>query len=374
MLGIATPTPNSPTETFIQQHISRIAPGNTVVLYFENKGSMSSITPSLRILDNKKVNWLEGQIRSSVNALLYGYPGAISGHTGIVLKEFLAKHQVQSILAEFGPTGCALFPICRELGIRLVVNFHGHDATVMPKRWVIRRAYQRLNKHADAFVCGSKYFSEILINLGFDEQKIHIIPCGIEVDQFDMEANKDPNLVIAVGRFIEKKAPHLTIQAFKMVLDKCPNARLEMIGDGPLMHKCQRIVNKEGLGEKVILYGAKSHEFVKQRLAVASLFVQHSVIASNGDTESQGISLLEAMASEIPVISTRHNGFVETVIEGVTGFLVAERDVDAMADRMVQVLQDKKLRDSFGQAGRKHVEENYKAEKMVQRLQDLLEL
>lgn len=371
MLCIATPNPDSSAETYVRQHIRKIAPSDTAVLYFQGSGESLMDIPSLRVLDDGRTPGWAGYLRSVVNTIQYAYPGAI---TDPAVERFLLEHNVRSLLAEFGSTGCTFLPICRKLGIRLVVNFHGHDATVMPRRWVIRHAYRNLNKYADAFVCGSRHFLEVLVNLGFNKEKIHVVSCGIELDQFDLGVDKDPDLIVAVGRFVEKKAPHLTIQAFQKVLEKCPNARLEMIGDGPLMNTCREMIRNEYLEEKVILHGAKSHEFVKQKLAIASLFVQHSVVAPNGDTESQGISLLEAMASEAPVISTRHNGFVETVQEGVTGYLVDERDVSGMAKRMIQVLNDGQLRDKMGKAGRKYVAENYEAGQIAKQMYNLLGL
>ena len=83
---------------------------------------------------------------------------------------------------------------------------------------------------------------------------------------------------------------------------------------------------------------------LKNKLAEASVFVQHSVVASNGDTESQGISLLEAMTASIPLVVTDHNGFKETVIEGETGYLVKERDIDSMAKKITLLLKNESLR------------------------------
>lgn len=374
MLCIATPNPNSPAETFIRQHINRIAPGNTVVLYFQGDAGFLGNQPTLKVPEHQAVNHIGRLFQSSVNMICYSYPGVISGQAAEKVEEFLQKNNVKSILAEFGPTGCALVPICRRLGIRLAVYFHGYDGTVMPRRWTIRRAYQYLNKYADVILCASRHFSQVLVGLGFDRKKIHVVPYGIEMEQFKLGTAKDPDLMLAVGRFVDKKAPHLTIQAYEYVLEKYSTARLEMIGDGPLLQVCEEMVEARRLKGKVVLHGVRDHEFVKQKLATASLFVQHSVTAPNGDTESLGVSLLEAMASEVPVVATRHNGFVETVQEGVTGFLVDEMDVAGMAERMIQVLGDRHLRDSMGRAGRIRISENYEAGQMAKRLSELIGL
>ena len=372
MLCIATPNPDSPAETFIRQHINKIAPVDTVVLYFQGEAKTLKKIPSLKVPEFQNINYIHRHFQSGINMVLHAYPGVISGHPARVVEEFLIKYNVRSLLAEFGPTGCALVPICRKLGVRLVVYFHGYDGTVMPKRWVIRQAYKKLNKYADTILCASKHFAQVLVDLGFDQEKIQIVPYGIGLEKFKPSANKDPNLILSVGRFVEKKAPHLTIQAFEHVLEKHPAIRLEMIGGGPLLQTCQELVAAKGLEEKVILYGVRDHQFVKQKMAEASLFVQHSVTAPNGDTESLGVSLLEAMACEVPVVATRHNGFVETVQEGITGFLVDEMDVYGMADRMMQVLNDEQLRNRMGKAGRQRVLEQYKAEKIAGQLRDLL--
>jgi glycosyltransferase involved in cell wall biosynthesis len=309
-----------------------------------------------------------------LNLFQHAYPGAIVGPEAKMVEDFLIHQDVQTVLAEFGPTGCALAPLCEKLGLRLVVHFHGYDATVMPKRWVIRHAYRNLNKHADAFICASKYFSKKLIKLEFASEKIHIIPYGIEVNKFEINVEKDPNFVLAVGRFVAKKAPHLTLRAFERVLNAFPHARLEMIGDGPLFDRCEEIIAAKGLKDSVILHGAQPHHVVKRKLAEASLFVQHSVTAPNGDTESLGVSVLEAMVSQVPVVVTRHNGFVETVVDGETGFLVEEHDVAAMADRMIQLLQDQQLRHRMGVAGRKRVIEHYEAGRKIMSLRELLSI
>jgi glycosyltransferase involved in cell wall biosynthesis len=372
VLCVATINPDSTAETYVRQHFRRIAPGETVVLYVEGAGRSVEHLPSLRLPKRRRTRGIMSQLQSLGNLVFHGYSGAIVGQAAHKGARFIEEHSVTAVLAEFGPTGCALLPLHRKLHFRLVVNFHGYDATVMPRRWQIRTAYRRLNKEADAFVCGSDHFRAVLENLGFDRSKIHVVPSGIEVENFRPAPEKDPNLVLAVGRFVEKKAPQLTIAAFARVAEQLPAARLEMIGDGPLLEPCRRIAAGQGLEDKIIFHGARGHDFVRERMAYANLFVQHSIVAANGDTESQGISLLEAMASEVPVVATRHNGFTETVVEGETGFLVEERDTGAMAVRMGSILNDPTLRAAMGQAGRERVLRLYAAELQAAKLRAIL--
>lgn len=372
MLAIATNNIDSIAETYIRQHIRLIAPGKTAVLYFQGEGYTIQGIPSLRIKKKSHQPEVLLKIAGAWRTFYDGYAGAITGREAQDVLHFLQQHGAQAILAEFGTTGCALRQLCKQNNIKLVVNFHGFDATVMPKRYSIRRAYLKLARDADAFVCGSRFFSKKLEILGFPRNKIHVIPCGIELDEFIGTHEKDPNLVVAVGRLTPKKAPHLTIEAFAIAQKLWPKARLEIIGGGSLFHSCEQKIASLGLAGSVTLHGAKDHDFVKKTLARAGIFVQHSVTATNGDTESQGISLLEAMASGVPVVATRHNGLTETVVEGETGFLVDEKNVRGMGRSILALLKDDSLQKRMGEKGRLWVENQFSADMMAEKLRTIL--
>lgn len=371
MIAVVTPNPDTPAETYVRQHIRLINPQKTSVVFFQGDGIAVKGFPSFKISNSK--NTFLDKFSRLYHYIFWGYPGTISGDDLKKLKLFFRQNHVQSVFAEFGPTGCALMKICKQMNLRLVVNFHGHDATVMPKRKLIKRAYRFLNKNADAFVCGSQHFKKVVASVGISEDKISVVPCGIETDSFDYShVKKDPNLVVAVGRFTEKKAPHLTIKSFAKVVSSCPNARLEMIGGGQLFEKCQNLIRELKIENNVILHGVQCHEFVKNKLAEASVFVQHSVVASNGDTESQGISLLEAMTASIPLVVTDHNGFKETVIEGETGYLVKERDIDTMSKKITLLLKNDSLRYKMGISAKQRIHEHYESNILAKKLKDIL--
>lgn len=371
-IAIIAVDPDAPAETYVRQHIRRIMPGRTVVVYFQGEGKCLSGIPSIKVERAASFGRIGQAFRSGYNCMMHGYPGAVTGRSAANVTRFLQDHGVKAAFAEFGSTGCAILPVCRALGIKLIVNFHGYDATVMPRRWVIRQAYKHLDKYVDGYVCGSNHFAGVLRGIGLDAEKINVVPCGIELDEFDATAEKDPNLIIAVGRLTPKKSPQSTIRAFAGVKEHFPVARLEMIGDGPLMPECKNLVIELGLESHVILHGSKPHDFVKEKLKHASVFVQHSVTAPNGDTESQGISLLEAMASGVPVVTTDHNGFSETVQHGDTGLLVDEHDVQAMSDSIKRLLADPGLRYRLGISGRRRVEMEFDSSLLTTKLMKCL--
>ena len=126
--------------------------------------------------------------------------------------------------------------------------------------------------------------------------------------------------------------------AFKQALQHCPDAILELVGDGVLLGPCKRIIQALHLEGHVILHGTQDHDWVANKMKQVRAFVQHSVEAENGDSEGTPVSVLEAQCSGLPVVATRHAGIADVVIDGETGFLSEEGDVDRMAQNMIKVL------------------------------------
>ncbi|WP_138466103.1 glycosyltransferase family 4 protein [Poseidonocella sp. HB161398] len=369
-LAVATSNPMAVAETYIRQHMRLIAPGRTVAIGLDCPEATALDLPLFCV--RRGPGGAAGKALSLARRWRTGYGAALSLAEERRLAEFLRAHGVEAVLAEFGTTGAALRMVCRRAGLPLFVNFHGYDATVLPKRRDIRACYRLLAAEAAGVICGSEHFAGILRDLGFPAAKISVIPCGIELEGFCADGAKDPDLAIAVGRLTAKKRPDLTIRAFAEARRSRPNLRLEVIGDGGQRGRCDAVIAELGLGGAVTMLGACTHEEVKARLAGAGLFLQHSVTAESGDQESQGISLLEAMASGLPVICTDHNGFSETVIEGETGFLSPEHDIPAMAANIRRVTADPELARRLGQAGRARVERLYGADSLAARLRGLI--
>jgi glycosyltransferase involved in cell wall biosynthesis len=212
-----------------------------------------------------------------------------------------------------------------------------------------------------------------LIGLGAPENKIHYNPYGVDCDTFKVS---DPSaavpVLLAVGRFVDKKAPHLTIRAFAVARKDCPNARLRMIGDGPLLSQCRDLVDRLCLRESVEFLGAQPPEVVRKELRQARAFVQHSVEAASGDSEGLPNTILEAGASGLPVIATRHAGIPEAVVEGETGLLVDEGDVSAMAMGMSQLLLEPQLARRLGHAARQRMVNCFSIERSISGLWQIL--
>ena len=131
-LAVATQDPNAPAETYVRQHMRKLKPGGTVGLGLACSDAPPTDLPFL-CLGPVEGRW-RSKLASLESLLRSGYAAAVPRRREAEVTRFLAAHRVEAVLAEFGTTGCALRRICKERDIRLVVNFHGYDATVMPKR------------------------------------------------------------------------------------------------------------------------------------------------------------------------------------------------------------------------------------------------
>ena len=278
-----------------------------------------------------------------------------------------------AVLAEYGQTGARVADGCALAGVPLIVHFHGNDASV---RSVLAEHdnYRRLFQVAAAVVGVSKAMCAKLIALGAPPEKVHFNPYGVDCNAFQVsDAGSAPPTMLAVGRLVEKKAPHLTILAFADVHRGHPDARLRIIGDGPLMGPCQDLVEALRLRDAVTFLGEQDAGVIAAEMRHARCFVQHSVEAQNGDSEGTPLAILEAGASGLPVVSTRHAGIVDVVIEHETGFLVPELDIQGMARAMRRLVAEPGIAGRMGRAARYRIKSRYTVQRHIDHLWAIIE-
>jgi glycosyltransferase involved in cell wall biosynthesis len=263
--------------------------------------------------------------------------------------------------------------VCQKAGVPLVVHFHGFDAYEQETLAKYGPAYLRMFASAATLIAVSHEMEKQLVALGAPQEKIVYNPCGVDLTHFSGgNPALSPPVFVAIGRFVEKKAPHLTLRAFEKVLKEVPSARLIMIGDGPLWEECRRLAQTSGMAEAVEFRGVRPHKEVAAAMRAARALVQHSVRARSGDSEGTPVAVLEAGATGLPVVATRHGGIGDVVLDGQTGFLVKERDWEGMAQRMIQVAQDPELAGRLGRQARERVAAEYDMEKSLGRLGEII--
>ena len=297
------------------------------------------------------------------------------------LRTALLRIAPNAIHAHFGPEGAIVAPVARQLGIPLLVTFYGYDASILPRseRW--RRRYLKLFRTADRFIGVSRHVCERLIELGADPAKVELVHLGVHADTFcysDPAERFDGKIVrcIHVGRLTPKKSPLHLVEAFALAAAAVQpeiDLKLTIIGDGELRDAVHARIAALGIESRVEMLGALPHEQIRTHLARAHIYTQHSLTAENGDQEGLPVSIIEASASGLPVVSTFHSGIPEAILDGETGFLVEEGDVPAMADRIATLCQCRDLWSRFGAAGRAHVQANLSLPKLVRHGKSIVE-
>jgi colanic acid/amylovoran biosynthesis glycosyltransferase len=295
------------------------------------------------------------------------------GNYGI--KKYLSENNIDVVLANYGISAAHLAPICRELGIPLLAIFHGHDATEKKLVKAYAEKFNTLFAYASSIIVVSQDMRKKIIAMGADPSSVHVIPCGVDTDKFrPASVTKEKNF-LAVGRFVNKKGPLFTIRAFHEVWKRHPDATLTMVGEHQHLYKeCERLTNSLDMQGAVSFPGVLQHGEIHRLMNKAMAFVQHSVTAANGDMEGTPVSILEASACGLPIVSTLHGGIQEAVIHCKTGLLVNEGDVSGMTAAMLKLLDDAELRSSMGKEARDHMKENYDQVKQVEKIFDLAEI
>ncbi len=279
----------------------------------------------------------------------------------------------RTILVEYGTNAAVALPALRRLHQKIVVHFHGYDAHQIKFVKAHAKAYRELFQIADAIVVVSSSMKKTLIGIGANPEKLHHIVCGVDIGQFQMtDVSKNPPVFFSCGRFVEKKAPHLTLRAFHKAWLQMPDIKLRMAGGGALLDMCRDLSNSLGLQEHVRFFGVIDHDTVANEMKACRAFLQHSVVATDGDSEGTPVSILEAGCCAVPVIATRHAGIADVVVDGKTGILCEEHDVDAMADAIIYLAEHPEQAGILGRNAYHHISENYAMEKSINRLRALL--
>ena len=276
--------------------------------------------------------------------------------------EFLRRIEAAGpdlIHAHFATDACAALAIEERLRVPMMVTLHGYDVTSDDAalrgsrvgRFFLRRR-KALWERARVFVCVSEWIRKKAVERGFPEEKLWVHRIGIDVDLFcpDAEFVKEP-LVLFVGRLVEKKGCAYLLRAMRTVEELMPEARLVVLGDGPLRGVLE--VEARALA-RCEFAGAASADAVRGWMRRAAVVAVPSVVAADGDAEGLCTVVCEAQAIGVPVMGFR--GAWMAVEDGETGLLVAERDEGALPEAILTLLRDETLAARMGAAGRARAE------------------
>jgi glycosyltransferase involved in cell wall biosynthesis len=303
-----------------------------------------------------------------------------------ILREVRSLKPVM-IHAHFGVEGVYALEVARRLGIPLVTTFHGLDATTSRMgllrsghaswfQYLLRR--RSLAQSGELFLCVSEFIRERVLRLGFPPEKCLTHYIGVDVEGIagrtasSHSRDEDAEAVILhVARLVETKGTRYLLEALAQVIASGVDARLIVIGDGPLRSRLEGYARSLGVRDRVLFLGTLPNSTVLDWVCDAAVLAFPSVTAASGAVEGLGMVLLEAAAAGVPAIATRYGGIPEAVVDGRTGVLVEERDVDALADALRMLLTNEGERAAMGAAARDYVARKFDVNRQTAALESL---
>lgn len=365
-IAIISVNKNKYSETFIHNHV-KLLPGNIHFLfegYLPSKYSIDRGNSEYLLSEFGKRKWFDFYKSKSSN----NKEEQINA-----IKNYLRENKIDVLLCEYGPSGVEMMNIATFLKIPFVVHFHGYDAYRHDILNSYGEYYKEMFDACSAAVAVSKHMGSQLLDIGCSFDKIKLLTYGIDVDIFQKRSKASvEDVFVACGRFVEKKGPLKTIKAFNIVLKNCPSAKLVMIGDGELLQDAFDLVKQLHIEDSVEFKGVMTQLQIAEEFSNATVFVQHSITTDQNDSEGTPLTIMEAMCSGLPIISTKHAGINELVTDNETGYLVDEGDVNKMAEKMLFLIENKEKAKELGENGSRIFIEKYNLQSYTENLFQLL--
>lgn len=285
----------------------------------------------------------------------------------------MERLQVRHVHAHFAThAALAAYVVHLLTGLPYSITAHAHDIYV-------ERTMLREKVEAAAFVVAISDYNRRLLAELYGEavrDKTHVVRTGADLSVFTpAERRGDPDgswTVVCVASLQDYKGhPHL-IDACARLLKDGLALRCLCVGEGEDRPQLEARIKELGVQDHVILTGALPRQQVAELVAGADAFVLPSVVTASGKMEGIPVALMEALAVETPAVATDISGVSELVEDGVTGYLVPQRDAGALADALRRVHDDPARAAELARAGRRRVLEDYDLEANVARLHELL--
>lgn len=336
-----------PSETFIYEELKNIKRYKPIV--FTRKRM------NLKRFPYKRIKWLH--------------------HNPCKVAHTFKRKKIRLIHARFGNAGVKMMKVKRYYKVPLLTSFHGFDLpTRRNKRKKYLRQLPRLFRKGDKFTVPCYFMKDQLIRYGCPRRKIEVLYSGVDLKKFpyfQRDLKREHVRILGVGRLHKKKGFRYLIKAFRKVLDHHPTAELVIVGKGDEKQNLKKLIKKYDLNDHITFKGDLPHHKVTQELEKADIFCLPSITTSDGNHEGIPNALKEAMATGLPVVSTYHGGIPELIEDQVEGFLVREKDVDGLADRICLLIEYPELREQMGKKGRERIETQFNSARQVKKLEDL---
>jgi colanic acid/amylovoran biosynthesis glycosyltransferase len=303
-----------------------------------------------------------------------------TGNFGLFFSSEVKKYNPILFHAHMGFEGVRWLKFVKSTGLPLITTFYGQDVSKLGKipYWLNR--YQQLFRYGTYFLAEGNYLKEQLVNLGCPQNKVLVQHLGVDIENYPTK-NKLGNekiIILQVSTFREKKGIEYSLRAIALVKAEHPEIEFHLIGSGDTPEAqlgIIRLIEELGIKDCVKLLGAVPHELMLKEMTMANIFLHPSITASDGDNEGEiPVSIIEASAIGLPVVSTFHADIPEVVVDGKSGFLSKERDHKTLSHFLLRLIKEPNMRVEMGEAGKKHVSNNYSLTIQNRKLQEIYNL
>ncbi|PYK39219.1 MAG: colanic acid biosynthesis glycosyltransferase WcaL [Verrucomicrobia bacterium] len=305
-------------------------------------------------------------------------PWQISGSELRALLDVLENTGVRLLHIYFGHIAVHLLPLIRAWKNPSIVSFHGADVMVDMNKSAYREATRQMLDAVKLVLVRSESLRHAVVDLGCDEKKIEVQRTGIPLDEFPFRERNFPSSdgggewrLVQAGRLIEKKGLPVTLRAFASFLKRYPNATLTIAGEGPLLGHLQELARELKIDNRVSFTGFISQKQLRDLYYASHIFLHPSETGPDGNQEGIPNSMLEAMASGLPVFATEHGGIPEAIEHGISGVLVPERDEKELAWALFNAVEDRHFLSRVARSGAEVVGENFDLRMQARRLEDI---
>ena len=297
------------------------------------------------------------------------------------IRELCRRIQANVIHVHMGWLACSVLGGSPGLGAKPFASLYGSDVfrTTNGPRYFSRLS--RLLRQDLPIHVTSQHLKDGVVALGGSPDHVHVVPVGIWLPDLPTEEKTVRHResrqsvrrirLITVGRLVEYKAPQRLPEVARILKDRGLDFEWNLVGEGPLMPEVGQNAQKLGVSDRFFVKGRLPFDTVADLRWNSDIMVHNAVIAPDGSRECLGVTLLEAQAVGIPVVSCKVGGIPEAVADGSTGLLVESGDLEGMADRIMRLSNDSELRHRMGQAAVRHARDNFDSRKLGERIESI---
>jgi colanic acid/amylovoran biosynthesis glycosyltransferase len=275
----------------------------------------------------------------------------------------------------FGHIAVRLLPLIEQWRQPSIVSFHGADVLVDLHKSAHRRATEEMLAAVKCVLVRSESLRKAVVALGCAPEKIEIQRTGVPVGDFAFRERNAPANglwhLLQACRLIEKKGLATTLRAFGQFHQVFHESALTIAGEGPQLEQLQALARELGIASAVSFPGFVSQHKLRDLFYSSQIFLHPSQTARDGNQEGVPNSMLEAMATGLPVFATSHGGIPEAVENGASGILVQERDDEALANAIISAAKAPEKLAKMGRVAAEQVAKKFAQPEQTRRLEEI---